>query len=99
MKTRLLKKVRKRYTIERYYDGFYIGDDFNEGDWIILIDKQCEHLFLTFQIMDNFEATYKIALEHLIALILSDYKHLGIRRKKKITKPETLWYNTKTKTT
>lgn len=101
MKTRLLKKVRKRYTIRRYSEGFYIGDDFNVGDWILVIDTHSEYRFSTHEVINDFQVKYEEALESLVKMIIEDYIHLGIRRKKKITKPEILWYttNTKTKTT
>ena len=88
MKVKLLKKIRKRYTITHYPNGVYIGDRFWEGPVTCLIDNtndwRLQASFLPKK--QAYDALYK----HMKHWIERDY---GVPKgkKRKITS-EVLWY-------
>lgn len=85
MKTDLLKKVRKRYDISYYPNGYYTGNHFVPGPHVRLTDSKDKWRTLSMKGEDkdeSFEILYNILKEW----IQKDYPS-----KKKISK-EKLWH-------
>lgn len=104
MKTKLLRKVRKRYSIV-YKSSHKFPPIICDGTWevIILIDRDNNYNDKYFFIEDapfigdekyeNKEKGHKAAMESLNKWILRHYAHLGTRRNKLYNKQEKLWFN------
>ena len=91
MKAKLLKKIRKRYTITYYANGVFLYDDFFEGPITVLEDKQSSYRAVASckQKQEAYEDTYAKLLEW----IQKDYGTFKNRRKNIIS--EQLWYKNK----
>ena len=88
MKVKLLKKIRKRYSIVYYPNGVYLYDDFFEGPITVLYDSENEYR-TKISSLDKQKA-YKELYTMLLKWIEKDYGPFK-SKKKKITS-ETLWY-------
>lgn len=92
MKVKLLRKVRKRYSIEYFpYKGIIVLKDTKWPDsYRTTIYTIGERLGI------DSVMTYDVALQKakntLWGYVLTDYSHLGIRRNKKSKKSIKLWY-------
>lgn len=88
MKVKLLKKIRKRYSIVYYPNGFYLYEDFFKGPITVLYDNTNEY-----RTKVSSSVKWK-AYEELYSMLLKwiekDYGPFK-SKKKKITS-ETLWY-------
>lgn len=83
MKTKLLKKVRKRFSIEYYPNGRYIYGIFSETPMVCLIDKEDSNNFDYFTVgIYTKEEVYNILIEKLINIIRKEYSKYGTRRNK-----------------
>jgi hypothetical protein len=102
MKTRLLKKVRKRYTIVKIKIEDWMWGEYDKYSHILsrrgngfsfkLVDSQDQSNWnLDFS---TYHSTYKEALDRLIKDIVFDYKHTSKRRNPKPV-IEKVWYNKK----
>lgn len=87
MKTDLLKKVRKRYDISYYPNGYHVGSRFVSGPHMRLTDKKDQWRTLSMRGEDKDES-FKILYDILKDWIQRDYSN---KRKKKIVK-EKLWH-------
>jgi hypothetical protein len=88
MKVKLLKKIRKRYSIIHYPNGVYLGDRFWEGPITCLRDNTNE-----WRLQTSFspkERAYSILYNHMLYWIEKDYGPFKSRNRK-ITS-EQLWY-------
>jgi len=101
MKTKLLRKVRKRFEINYYPNGYSFGGDRWETSMpcVVLIDN---YTFFTSPI--RHVASVNISKQNgywecynaLKEIILNTYWEKGTRRNKKLEKiEEKLWYGTK----
>ena len=88
MKVKLLKKIRKRYSIIYYPNGVYIDNDFYKGPLTVLYDKQNE--YRTKISSSHKQQAYKELYSLLIKWIDKDYSKY--RKRKKNIIEETLWY-------
>lgn len=88
MKVKLLKKIRKRYSIVYYPNGVYLYDDFFKGPLTVLYDNENEYR-TKISSLDKQKA-YKELYTMLLKWIEKDYGPFK-SKKKKITS-ETLWY-------
>ena len=88
MKVKLLKKIRKRYSIVYYPNGVYLYDDFFEGPITVLYDSENE--YRTKISSSDKQKAYKELYTMLLKWIEKDYGPFK-SKKKKITS-ETLWY-------
>ena len=88
MKVRLLKKIRKRYSITHYPNGVYIYGDFFKGPQTILKDSKDSYRWerSTLEKEDAYEKLYKI----LLSWIEEDYG--PSKRKIELQTSEQLWY-------
>jgi hypothetical protein len=88
MKVKLLKKIRKRYSITHYPNGAFMWDDFYEGPITLLEDKNSSfRLEISHSTKpEAYDRLYKIMLEW----IERDYGPFRSKRIK-ITS-EQLWY-------
>lgn len=88
MKVKLLKKVRKRYSITHYPNGVYLYGDFWEGPLTMLVDSENNYSWESSMLEK--EVAYKKLYKILVSWIQRDY---GIFKSKrhKITS-EQLWY-------
>jgi hypothetical protein len=88
MKVKLLKKIRKRYSITHYPNGLYIYGDFCEGPQTILKDSENDYRWDRSILLkkDAYEKLYKI----LLSWIEEDYG--PSKRKTKSIISEQLWY-------
>ena len=88
MKVRLLKKIRKRYSITHYPNGVYIYGDFFKGPQTILKDSKDSYRWerSTLEKEDAYEKLYKI----LLSWIEEDYG--PSKRKTELQTSEQLWY-------
>lgn len=79
MKVKLLKKIRKRYSITYYANGVFLYDDFFEGPITVLDDKECTYraVFSNKQKQEAYKDTYTTLLEW----IQKDYGTFRNRRK------------------
>lgn len=92
MKVKLLKQIRKRYTITHYPDGVYWGNYWEKGPFTILYDKDKSYRYKVSHESKEFAFDYfrKMMMEWIEA----DYK---TSRKRKYVKVEKLWYKTEKK--
>jgi hypothetical protein len=88
MKVKLLKKIRKRFSITHYPNGVYLWSDFCKGPITLLVDSENSYRFKLSR-LEKVEA-YKELYKHLIDWIEKDYGPFNSKRRK-ITS-ETLWY-------
>lgn len=88
MKVKLLKKIRKRYSITHYPNGVYLCGNFWEGPLTMLVDSKNYNSW-EYSILEK-EVAYKKLYKILLIWIQRDY---GIFKSKrhKITS-EQLWY-------
>lgn len=88
MKVKLLKKIRKRYSITHYPNGCFLWGEFQKGPLTILEDNQNSWRFKASNLPKNqaYEKLYKF----LMYWIEADYGPFN-NKTKKITS-ETLWY-------
>jgi hypothetical protein len=103
MKTKLLRRVRRRYSIEyREKSDFYESVLYGLWDIMFLWDNTEEYRRIPVFIgkkppsSDLFFETKEEAFEYLrnrlCEWIARDYKHAGVRRNKTINKIEKLWW-------
>ena len=90
MKTKLLKKVRKRYSINHYPKGVYLCGRFLKGPVTILQDNHNQFKFWNIVGGDKQKALDEL-MDELKKWILTDYKHTRKIKKEK-TIVEKLWY-------
>jgi len=88
MKVKLLKKIRKRYSIVYYPNGVYFYDEFFEGPLTVLYDSENEYRTKTSSVAK--QEGYKQLYTLLLKWIEKDYGP-SKSKKAKITS-ETLWY-------
>lgn len=88
MKVKLLKKIRKRYSIIYYPNGVYLDNDFYDGPITLLYDKQND--YRTKISSAHKEQAYGLLYEMLLKWIEKDYSKY--RKRKKNIIEEILWY-------
>lgn len=88
MKVKLLKKIRKRYSITHYPNGVFLAGDFYKGPITILEDSESSYSWES-SILEK-EVAYKKLYKILLSWIQKDYGTFKSRRHK-ITS-EKLWY-------
>lgn len=88
MKVKLLKKIRKRYSIVYYPNGVYLYDDFFKGPLTVLYDNENDYRAKISS--SDKQKAYKELYTMLLKWIEKDYGPFK-SKKKKITS-ETLWY-------
>lgn len=88
MKVKLLKKIRKRYSIVYYPNGLYLYEDFFKGPITVLYDNTNE--YRTKISCSHKQQAYGELYTLLIKWIDKDYTKYR-KRKKNITS-EILWY-------
>ena len=88
MKVKLLKKIRKRYSIVYYPNGTYFDEDFYKGPITVLYDEQ--NTYRTKISSSYKEQAYRELYTLLINWIDKDYSKYR-KRNKNITQ-EILWY-------
>lgn len=104
MKTKLLRKVRKRYSIVFEKNSTYFKDVINgTWDFVQLIDKDFAYRQTTVfvskkpksngKVFETKEEAFQYLHDVLTKWILKDYAHLGVRRNKTRNIREKLWYN------
>lgn len=92
MKTKLLRKIRKRYSITYYPNGRYLYGEFDSTPSVVLYDKYEDKYKIEF-----YPTTKKIAYDKLYSIlcnwIAEDYAFAGKRRVKQgeVT-TEKLWW-------
>lgn len=94
MKTKLLRKVRKRYSIE-YFPYGTIDSNGNpiKGPLIMLSDKKAWLRYLYLKVdRSSYDTAYAQLQDTLMDWILYDYKSYGTRRNKKSQNSIKLWY-------
>jgi hypothetical protein len=87
MKVKLLKKIRKRYTITHYPDGVYWRKDFIKGPYTVLWDNEDSWRYETS--CQNKDEAYKFLYLKMKRWIELDYGPIKSKRNLKV---ETLWY-------
>lgn len=94
MKTKLLRKVRKRYSIEYFPLGLEMFQEFVEGPVMILYDYGLGRGPITCDLRKkNKEEAYNYLYGFLTEWIAYDYKEFGTRRNKKLKESKIkLWY-------
>jgi hypothetical protein len=88
MKVKLLKKVRKRYTITHYPNGLYMDTSFYRGPQTLLVDNYNDWRMSTSQLPRK--EAYEVLYLRMIDWIQKDYGP-SKGRLKKLTS-ENLWY-------
>lgn len=88
MKTKLLKKVRKRYSITHYPNGVVICGSFQKGPVTRLEDNHRNWRGLSLQ--GEKDIAFNVLYGYLKEWISQDYKHS--RKRKVKTIEEKLWY-------
>ena len=99
MKVKLLRKIRKRFEINYYPNGYEFGKYTCNIACVAIVDKyfgtlespivNYYYVEMTVTKEQAYEKCYDLLLRHL----LSKYERFGTRRKKKLTKTvEKLWY-------
>lgn len=88
MKVKLLKKIRKRYSITHYPNGCSLFGEFEEGPITFLEDSQNEWRFKYTR--QSKEEAYIYLYEILLEWIEKDYG--TFRNKRRTITTETLWY-------
>jgi len=91
MKAKLLKKIRKRFSIEHYPEGLYILKQFYKGPVTSLIDS--ENCYYTDYSFREKQEAFNELYTKLQNMIQSDYGTFRSARKKPVT--EVLWHKTK----
>jgi len=99
MKTKLLKKVRERFEINYYSNGYDLGGGYeSDHECMIILDKKfwtyrpIKYKLFLFEGDSKIDA-YNKCHKELLSLILNIYDKHGIRRNKKPVKTEEkLWY-------
>lgn len=87
MKTKLLKKIRKRYTITHYPDGVYWKKQFIKGPYTVLWDNDDVYRYeITCETKDNAYNLLYLKMKRWIELDYGPYKR---QRNRKVEK---LWY-------
>jgi hypothetical protein len=89
MKVKLLKKIRKRYSITHYPNGVFLYGDFEEGPVTLLTDHKSCYAAWSISRGEKSKA-YKELYAKLVRWIEKDYGPFN-SKKRKITS-ETLWY-------
>ena len=84
MKTKLLKKVRKRFSIEYFPNGRYIYGEFEKTPMVCLIDREDSDNFRYFYVLSRCpkEDAYSFAMKIMKELIIKEYSKYGTRRNK-----------------
>ena len=89
MKVKLLKKIRKRYSITHYPEGLYIDDQFFKGPVTMLEDAGYYNAYEFSEKQVAFDTLYELMLRRI-------QKEFGTfrsnRRKKQQPISEVLWY-------
>lgn len=98
MKTKLLKKVRKRFEINYYPHGYNFGDVFTTNHSCMAVIDKSPWTYNPVKYQRNEweskENAYLECYERLLKIILTLYGSYGTRRNKKPKKiTEKLWYN------
>jgi len=88
MKVKLLKKVRKRYTITHYPNGLYMDTSFYRGPLTILVDNHKDWRMMSSQLPKK--EAYEYFYKRMIDWMQKDYGP-SKGRLKKLTS-EQLWY-------
>jgi hypothetical protein len=88
MKTKLLKKVRKRYSITHYPNGVVIYGEFIKGPVTRLEDNYDSYKGLSLQ--GEKDIAFNVLYDRLKIWISQDYKRA--RKRKVKTIEEKLWY-------
>lgn len=88
MKVKLLKKVRKRYSITHYPNGVYISDHFFKGPVTIVRDNNNDYR-LEISVLEKPVAYYKL-YDIILDWIQQDYGRF--RSKTHRITSEQLWY-------
>jgi hypothetical protein len=88
MKVKLLKKIRKRYSIIYYPNGVYLDNDFYDGPITVLYDTQND--YRTKISSAHKEQAYGLLYGMLLKWIKKDYSKY--RKRKKNIIEEILWY-------
>jgi hypothetical protein len=102
VKTKLLRKVRKKFEINYYPNGYDFGDYETNNECVAVINKSVwfgspivDHPFFISNDTSKDEA-YKKCYELLVEFIMWYYASKGTRRNKKLEKTtEKFWYSTK----
>ena len=88
MKVKLLKKIRKRYSITHYPNGYYIGGTWCDNEFTILDDSEDPWRYkINYSSKEN---AYKELVVLLREWIEEDYR---ISRKRKNNQKQKLWFN------
>jgi hypothetical protein len=88
MKVKLLKKIRKRYSITHYPNGVYLYGDFCKGPLTILTDSESQYRWESLEI--GKEEAYKKLYKLLLEWIQKDYG--TFKSKRRVITSEQLWY-------
>jgi hypothetical protein len=88
MKTKLLKKVRKRYSIIHYPNGVYLYGSFQKDPVTVLRDNLDSYKGLS--LPGEKDIAFNVLYDHLKKWISQDYKRA--RKRKVKTIEEKLWY-------
>jgi hypothetical protein len=89
MKTKLLKKVRKRYSIIHYPNGVYSYGSFQKGPVTVLRDNIDSYKGLSLPGGEK-DIAFNVLYDRLKIWISQDYKRA--RKRKVKTVEEKLWY-------
>ena len=87
MKVKLLKKIRKRYSITHYPTGVYVHGEYRKGGHTFLTDKEDSWRWESSS--KPKEIAYKLLYNTLLEWIRKDYGNLSTKR---IVTKETLWH-------
>ena len=88
MKVKLLKKIRKRYTMTHYPNGVYLYGDFNKGPLTMLEDSGNSYRYRVSS--KEKSIAYKELYPILIEWIQEDYG--TFKSKRIVITSEKLWY-------
>lgn len=93
MKTKLLKKIRNRFSIEFYPNGKYIFQRFEERPIIFFEDKgnKWNSFWWYVGVLYTKEEAYGLAYKKLKDTIQKEYSHLRSRKKKNINSVSLWW--------
>ena len=92
MKVKLLKKIRKRYSITYYPDGGFVFGGWESIPFILLEDNNNSFRNIRYSLLKNYtkEMVYISAWEEMRKWIRKDYK---TERKRRNIKVEKLWFS------
>lgn len=90
MKTRLLKKIRKQYSIVYYPNGFYGSD---EG--LIHVGKYLVETSWRSRFFSYGYDTRQQAIDRILREVREKYKHYSVKNKNISYKGIKVWYNEK----